>query len=47
MNQFNEQSMHDVSLLKVENDCNKFVPIIDSNLIRNKQAPWINADLKQ
>jgi transposase-like protein len=38
--------MYDVFLLKIESGCNKYVPIVDMNLIRNKHAPWINADLK-
>jgi len=40
------QSMYDTFLLKLEDGCNEYIPKIDTSLMRNKQAPWIDANLK-
>ena len=40
------QCMYDTFILKLNNGCNRFVPVIDMSLKSLKPAPWLNAQLK-
>jgi len=42
----NVQSMYDTFIIKLEDGCNEHIPKIDTSIMRNKQAPWIDANLK-
>ena len=40
------QCMYDIFILKLNNGCNRFVPVIDTSLKSLKPAPWLNSQLK-